>query len=606
MMHHLKEIVLTIIILSLYMPLHAQHGITAQYQSFSLEERIRIMAMMQQAYERAGQEIQSLEQVIINYLSQDIDEEFRTKLNNYYSEVQAVKQQYQQQGLKGIKARLDSIYDRLNRDIVNYNNLIAQRRNNNPSPSNNWTGTGFALKNGYIVTNYHVIDNAAVIHVHGFNGNMQLGIAASVFAVDKVHDLAIIKVYNSNGVSVGDIPYAISNQTLDVGEDVWTLGFPLTQLLGNEIKLTNGIVSSRSGYKGDYSLYQITTPVQPGNSGGPLFDSKGNVVGIVNAGVPGADNVGYAIKGSYLIDLLSRNNLLAYLPNNNSISSLTLKEQVKRIKNCVFLLKCSISNVNETSKPVSVNSKSVSTSSSNSYNQHYQQSSPKYDKSSSKSSTVSGVNSSLNSKSRFVVWGKCYDEFGVPVSDARVFNINTQEKRYTTSDGQFAISAKLGDTLIIQKKGYETETIAPKRQNIHSVLCHVDDSSGLNIITNNDISTTRSRNNIADANTYSWSNKTSTDKNPINEVPNPTKASAKNKCYEIAGMVIDNTGTPLYNAAIKNLTTKEKVVLSDNNGAFRINAHRGDTVSVSKPGFKSRTIVIKKNKSIKKIVLFYF
>ena len=101
----------------------------------------------------------------------------------------------------------------------------------------------------------------------------------------------------------------------------------------NEVKLTNGIVSSKSGYRGDVSTYQISAPVQPGNSGGPLFDSKGNVVGIVNAGVPGAENVGYAIKTSYLKNLVEVSHLSPYLPTNNIISSLALNLHSRQLPN---------------------------------------------------------------------------------------------------------------------------------------------------------------------------------------------------------------------------------------------------------------------------------
>ena len=204
-----------------------------------------------------------------------------------------------------------------------------------------WSGTGFALNNGYIVTNYHVVDGANQIEVHGVNGNASSNYSAEVVALDKNNDLAIIRLndYRFNGF--GTIPYSIGSQMIDVGEDIWVLGYPLTQVLGNEIKLTNGVISSRSGYQGDVSTYQISAPVQPGNSGGPLFDSKGNIIGVVNAGVPGADNVGYAIKTSYLKNLADSYLLSSALPTYNSISSLSLKEQVKRVKNFVFLLLCS-------------------------------------------------------------------------------------------------------------------------------------------------------------------------------------------------------------------------------------------------------------------------
>lgn len=210
-----------------------------------------------------------------------------------------------------------------------------------PGKASEWSGTGFALKNGYVVTNFHVVDGAKRIEVHGVNGNSSSNYTADVIATDKNNDLAIIKINDSRFNGFGTIPYAIKSQMVDVGEDVWVLGYPLTQYLGNEIKLTNGVVSSRSGFQGDVATYQITAPVQPGNSGGPLFDSKGNVVGIVNAGVPGAENVGYAIKTSYLKNLADSYSLSSYLPSNNTISTLSLKDQVKSVNNYVFMLICS-------------------------------------------------------------------------------------------------------------------------------------------------------------------------------------------------------------------------------------------------------------------------
>ena len=211
-----------------------------------------------------------------------------------------------------------------------------------------WSGTGFALNNGHIVTNYHVVKGAKSIMVYGVNGQMNNGLRADVVASDKTNDLAIIKISDNSFNGFGTIPYAVKNRTLDVGEDVWVLGYPLTQYLGNEIKLTKGLISSKSGYQGDVATYQISAPVQPGNSGGPMFDSKGNVVGIVNAGVPGAENVGYSIKTSYLFNLADSYSIASSLPSSNTISSLSLTDQVKRVKAYVFLLMCS-ANANATS-----------------------------------------------------------------------------------------------------------------------------------------------------------------------------------------------------------------------------------------------------------------
>lgn len=115
-------------------------------------------------------------------------------------------------------------------------------------------------------------------------------------------------------------PYAVKTPILDVGTSVFALGYPMSDILGEEIKVTDGIISSKTGYQGDVVTYQISVPIQPGNSGGPLFDKNGNLVGITNAGVPDAQNVGYAIKVSYLKNLLDSAPTPIILPSVNKIN----------------------------------------------------------------------------------------------------------------------------------------------------------------------------------------------------------------------------------------------------------------------------------------------
>ncbi len=204
----------------------------------------------------------------------------------------------------------------------------------------NWTGTGFAIGKGFIVTNYHVVENAKSIKVQGVQGNFISSYTATLVATDKNNDLAVIKITDSRFTSFGTIPYKVKSTLSDVGEDIFVLGYPLTSTMGDEIKLTTGVISSRTGFQGDVSQYQISAPIQPGNSGGPLFDNKGNVIGIVSAKHVGAENVGYAIKASYLNNL-NESSLGITLPANNTISTLSLSEKVKKIKNFVFLISCS-------------------------------------------------------------------------------------------------------------------------------------------------------------------------------------------------------------------------------------------------------------------------
>lgn len=111
--------------------------------------------------------------------------------------------------------------------------------------------------------------------------------------------------------------------------------------MGDEIKLTTGVISSKTGFQGDVTLYQISAPIQPGNSGGPLFDKKGNVIGIVSAKHTGAENVGYAIKTLYLRNLVESCVNASIIPTANTVSTLPLTGKVKSEKNFVFLIRCS-------------------------------------------------------------------------------------------------------------------------------------------------------------------------------------------------------------------------------------------------------------------------
>ncbi len=204
-----------------------------------------------------------------------------------------------------------------------------------------WSGTGFALKNGYIATNYHVVENASNISIYGVGGNSSIKYSATVIATDKVNDIALIQIKDNQFRGFGEIPYRVKTTTSDVGEEVFVLGYPLISTMGNEIKLTTGVVSSKTGFMGDVALYQISAPIQPGNSGAPLFDDQGNIIGIVNAKHKGAENVGYAIKASYLNNLVESVTSSSILPSNNTVSTMNLTNKVKNLEKFVFMIVCS-------------------------------------------------------------------------------------------------------------------------------------------------------------------------------------------------------------------------------------------------------------------------
>lgn len=198
------------------------------------------------------------------------------------------------------------------------------------------SGTGFLISNnGYIVTCYHVIEGASEIEVKGINNDFYKKYSAKVVATDKQNDLAILKINCRLETSV---KYSMKWNVTDVGQEVFTLGYPLKTTMGEEIKLTNGIISSKSGFKGDITTYQITVPIQPGNSGGPLFDKNGYVIGVINAKHTGAENAGYAIKSTILRNLIQSTSHNIKLPQSNQLYRKSLTSQVKLAQKDVLII----------------------------------------------------------------------------------------------------------------------------------------------------------------------------------------------------------------------------------------------------------------------------
>lgn len=206
------------------------------------------------------------------------------------------------------------------------------------------SGSGFFIsKDGYIATNAHVIDGAKNISVSISNEIGTYKYSAKTILSDSKNDVALLKIDDEKFKGLSSIPYTIMEKA-DVGEKVFTIGYPLNDIMGNNYKVTDGIISAKSGIEDDVRFYQITVPLQPGNSGGPLFNDKGSIIGLTTARLNSKavgtqiENVNYAIKSSYLLTLYNM------LPNSNSLatsSSLVgkeLKDQIKVLKNYVCLV----------------------------------------------------------------------------------------------------------------------------------------------------------------------------------------------------------------------------------------------------------------------------
>lgn len=200
----------------------------------------------------------------------------------------------------------------------------------------NIEGSAFALNNkGYIITSFHMVNGADSIFIE--NDQIDRACTKVVF-IDAKLDLAILKIVNSDLVVKWKVPFSIKEKNSDVGEKVFTLGYPR-----NEMVYGDGSLSSLSGYSNDKSMYQISIPVNPGNSGGPLLDEKANVIGVIRGKISGEEGTGFAIKSIEILKAISelesdslKQELMSQNKRNQNINNLKRSEQIKLINPYVF------------------------------------------------------------------------------------------------------------------------------------------------------------------------------------------------------------------------------------------------------------------------------
>ena len=204
------------------------------------------------------------------------------------------------------------------------------------------SGSGLIISsNGYIVTNNHVVNTANAIKVEIIKNGLSKTYNAIALQKDKENDLAIIKINDESFKELGELPYSFKNGAgADVGATVFTIGFPeALSGMGKEPKFTDGKVSSKTGYNGALNTYQTTVPLQPGNSGSPLFNEKGELVGINNSKIMDNDNVSYAINLNFLRNLIDLLPDQITLPAGTTVNNLTLPEKIKVLSEYVVLIK---------------------------------------------------------------------------------------------------------------------------------------------------------------------------------------------------------------------------------------------------------------------------
>jgi len=193
------------------------------------------------------------------------------------------------------------------------------------------SGSGFFVsREGNIITNHHVIDGCSSTKVH-FNGKQ---VEAQIIAVDKMNDIAILKT----NISPSSI-FSISSVDVSLLEDVVVAGYPLGKKVSSAIKTHKGVVTALAGAGDNYSNFQTDATINAGNSGGPIMNQKGNIVGIAVATwvQEGVQGVHFGIKSSTLKTFANSNSLKFAQANNRELSN---KDLGKLITEATVYLEC--------------------------------------------------------------------------------------------------------------------------------------------------------------------------------------------------------------------------------------------------------------------------
>lgn len=237
----------------------------------------------------------------------------------FHNLISTVKQEASRAGAEGayfVEIRPPSWQSTCYQGIANL--IVKNRKQSIPSileVENHGIGTAFLIsEDGILVTNNHVVKDFSTIWVSSSaSGGMPL--ETELIYSDPLRDLAFLKIKDRNKLPKA-VPFAFrSFDSILLGEEVTTLGYPLSGVLNNDLKLTTGVISSLSGLSGRDNEFQTTVQIQPGSSGGPLIDRFGNLVGVIVSSLSAAklysrsgaipQNVNFAIKSDGIFSSLS-------------------------------------------------------------------------------------------------------------------------------------------------------------------------------------------------------------------------------------------------------------------------------------------------------------
>ena len=233
-----------------------------------------------------------------------------------------------------LKAKIDATDKDIKKLKTQISNAVVEDKPIKKTFEANFRATGFLIDgSGYIATNAHVINNAKNLVVENKKGEQFIAVP---LYVDKESDLAILKIRDTSFKRIPVLPYTFRKTSPELGEHIFTLGYPKEEVVYSE-----GYVSAKSGYSGDTLAYQVSIAVNRGNSGSPVLNKNGEVIGIISSKETDAADVVFSIKSKNIflaLEKIGKEDDIK-LSSRNSLKGLDREQQIMKMQECVFMVK---------------------------------------------------------------------------------------------------------------------------------------------------------------------------------------------------------------------------------------------------------------------------
>jgi serine protease Do len=241
------------------------------------------------------------------------------------------------------KGRLDYLSGQIAAQGTKLNNIVNKVNAAEPATTFERSGTGFLIDGkGYLITSAHVVRGATRIEVQNSLGEYD----AHIIQLDPTADLAVLKIDDTSYHAFNGLPYGISRTDCELGENLFTLGYPRPEIVYGQ-----GYLSAATGFEGDTTEFQLTIAANPGNSGTPVLNNDGQVIGILTSSQHNAQGMVFAVRSRNIfraidsiradssLQKIDSNLVHLRIPLNSSLKGMDRKTQIKRIEDYIFIVK---------------------------------------------------------------------------------------------------------------------------------------------------------------------------------------------------------------------------------------------------------------------------